>query len=85
MLRFCDVVRKIANASAAVIRRCPISTPIAWSMTAREASDVRNWSVRAKWSASLMAIDSAPEAFCAKSSARRVAAFPKERPPANTG
>jgi len=30
MLRFCDVVRKIANASAAVIRRCPMSTPIAW-------------------------------------------------------
>ncbi len=42
MLRFRDVVRKIANASAAVIRRCPMSTPIAWSMTAREASEARS-------------------------------------------
>ncbi len=67
MLRFCDVVRKIANASAAVIRRWPMTTPTAWSMTEREASDARSCSVRATWPASLMAIDSAPEAFCAKS------------------
>lgn len=41
-LRFCDVVRKIANASPALIRRWLMSTPIAWSMTAREASEVRS-------------------------------------------
>jgi hypothetical protein len=42
MLRFCDVVRKLATAEAAVIRRWPMSTPVAWSMTAREASDARS-------------------------------------------
>src|SRR5215470_13076042 len=46
-LPFWDAVRNIANARAWEHRSWAMITPIAWSITAREASDDRIWSVRA--------------------------------------
>src|SRR5204862_7784853 len=45
-------------------------------MTVREVRDERNWSMSAACEASLIASESAPEAFSAKFSARRAAAVP---------
>src|SRR5215467_15317433 len=46
-LLFWDAVRNIANARAWEHRSRAMITPIAWSITVREASEDRIWSVRA--------------------------------------
>jgi hypothetical protein len=45
-LRFCEAVRSAANALSWVHRSCAMMTPMPWSMTAREVSEVRSWSIR---------------------------------------
>ena len=46
-LRFCEALRRAANALSWEQCSWPMRTPTAWSMTAREASDSRSWSVSA--------------------------------------